>query len=74
MLSPTKGIICFGNKGKLSPRYTGPYLVTARVGALAYRLQLPESMSGLHLVFHVSMLRKYLEDPEQKIEVEQVHI
>jgi hypothetical protein len=57
-VSLTNGIARFGNKGKLSPRYIGPYLITARVGSLAYRLQLPESMAGVHPVFHVSMLRK----------------
>jgi hypothetical protein len=63
-VSPTKGIVRFGTRGKLNPRYIGPYLITARVGSLAYGLQLPESMSGVHPVFHVSMLRKYLKDPE----------
>jgi hypothetical protein len=69
-VSPTKGIVRFGTRGKLNPRYVGPYLITARVGSLAYYLQLPESMSGVHPVFHVSMLRKYLKDPEQRMEVE----
>ena len=73
-MSLTKGVVCFGTRGNLSPRYIGPYMITARVGALGYRLQLPESMSGVHPVFHVSMLRKYLEDPEQKIEAEPVII
>jgi hypothetical protein len=73
-VSPTKGIVRFGTRGKLNPRYIGPYLITARVGSLAYRLQLPESMSGVHPVFHVSMLRKYLKDPEQRMEAEPVII
>jgi hypothetical protein len=73
-VSPTKGIVRFGIKGKLSPRYFGPYLITARVGSLAYRLQLPESMAGVHLVFHVSMLRKYIGDPELKIEADPIII
>ena len=67
-VSPTKGVVRFGTRGKLSPRYIGPYMITARVGALAYRLQLPELMSGVHPMFHVSMLRKYLKDPEHKID------
>jgi hypothetical protein len=62
-VSSTKGIIRFGIKGKLSPRYIGPYLITTRVGSLAYRLQLPESMARVHPVFHVSMLRKCIRDP-----------
>jgi hypothetical protein len=50
-MSLTKQIVCFGIKGKLSPRYIGSYLIMARVGSLAYRLQLPESMVGVRLVF-----------------------
>jgi len=50
-VSPTKGIVRFGTRGKLSLRYIGSYMITARVGALAYRLQLPESMSGVTLCF-----------------------
>jgi hypothetical protein len=73
-VSPTKGIVYFGIKGKLSPRYIGPYLITARVGSLAYHLQLPESMDGVHPVFHISMLRKYIRDPELKIEVDPIII
>jgi hypothetical protein len=73
-VSPTKGIVRFGIKGKLSPRYIGPYLITAQVGSLAYHLQLPESMAGVHPVFHVSMLRKYIRDPELKIEADSIII
>jgi hypothetical protein len=73
-VSPTKGVVRFGTKGKLSPRYIGPFLITARIGKLAYRLELPQSMSGVHNVFHVSMLRKYLHDPEQRIELEHIII
>jgi hypothetical protein len=73
-VSPTKGIVRFGIKEKLSPIYIGPYLIIARVGFLAYRLQLPESMAGVHPVFHVSMLRKYIRDPELKIKVDPIII
>ena len=69
-MSSTKGVVHFGTRGKLSTRYIGPYMITARVGALAYHLHLPESMSGVHPVFHISMLRKYLKDPEQKMDAE----
>lgn len=58
-VSPTKGVVRFGTKGKLSPRYIGPFSIVERVGILAYRLELPESMKGVHDVFHISMLRKY---------------
>jgi hypothetical protein len=73
-VSPTKGIVHFGIKWKLSPRYIGPYLIIARVGSLAYRLQLTESMARVHPVFHISMLRKYIRDPELKIEVDPIII
>jgi hypothetical protein len=73
-VSPTKGIIRFGIKGKLSPRYIGPYLIIARVDNLAYRLQLLESMARVHQVFHVSMLRKYIRDLELKIEADPIII
>ncbi|WVZ50601.1 LOW QUALITY PROTEIN: hypothetical protein U9M48_001841 [Paspalum notatum var. saurae] len=73
-VSPIKGIVRFGTKGKLSPRYVGPFTIVARVGKLAYRLELPESIKGVHNVFHVSMLRKYLRDPEHHITLEPVTI
>jgi hypothetical protein len=71
-VSPTKGIVRFGATGKLSLRYIGPFVIIARVGSLAYRLQLTESMKGVHNVFHVSMLRKYLPDLEHKIDLESI--
>jgi hypothetical protein len=73
-VSPTKGVIRFNIKGKLSPRYIGPFVIVARVGKLAYRLELPESMKGVHNVFHVSMLRKYFRDPERQITMEPIVI
>jgi hypothetical protein len=73
-VSPTKGIVHFGIKGKLRPRYIGPHLITARVGSLTYQLQLSESMARVHLVFHVSMLRKYITDTEQRIEADPIII
>ena len=60
---PKRGVIRFGKRGKLSPRYIGPFEVLERVGAVAYRLALPPSLSSTHEVFHVSMLRKYTPDP-----------
>jgi hypothetical protein len=74
IVSPTKGIVRFGATGKLSPRYIGPFVIIARVGRLAYRLQLPESMKGVHNLFHVSMLRKYFLDPEHKIDLESITV
>jgi hypothetical protein len=71
-VSPTKGIVRFGATRKLSPRYIGPFVIIARVGSLAYRLQLPNSMKGVHNVFHVSMLRKYLPNLEHKIDLRSI--
>ena len=60
---PKKGVIMFDKRGKLSPRFIGPFEILERIGTVAYRLALPPSMSGVHKVFHVSMLRKYTPDP-----------
>jgi hypothetical protein len=73
-VSPTKGIVHFGIKGKRSRRYIGPYLISTRVGSLGYHIQLPESLAGVHPVFHVSMLRKYIRDPKLKIEADLIII
>ena len=59
---PKRGVIRFGKRGKLSPRYIRPFELLEREGAVAYRLALPPSMSSVHEVFHVSMLRKYTPD------------
>ena len=59
---PKRGVVRFGKQGKLSPRFIGPFEVLERVGAVAYRLALPPSLSGVHEVFHVSMHRKYTPD------------
>ena len=56
-------MVRFGKRGKLRPRYIGPYEITQRMGAIAYQLALPIEMSRVHDVFHVSMLRKYVADP-----------
>ena len=56
-------MIRFGKRGKLSQRYIGPFEVLERVGVVAYRLALPSSLSSIHEIFHVSMLRKYTPDP-----------
>ncbi|CAN6725111.1 unnamed protein product [Malus baccata var. baccata] len=66
-LSPWKGVVRFGKKGKLSPRYIGPYMITEQVGEVPYRLELPPELSKVHDVFHVSMLRHYVRDPSYMI-------
>ena len=62
-ISPWKGVLRFGKRGKLSPRYIGPYRIVERIGEVAYRLELPSDLDRIHDVFHVSMLRKYIPDP-----------
>ena len=58
-----RGVVRFGKRGKLSPRFIGPFEILERVGTVAYRLALLPSMSGVHEVFHVSMLWRYTLDP-----------
>ena len=61
-------------KGKLAPRYVGPYEILQRIGTLAYRLALPPSLSGIHDVFHVSMLRKYEPDPSHVLDISEIQL
>ena len=61
-VSPMRGVKRFVKKGKLSPRFVGPFEILERVGQVAYRLALPPALAGVHNVFHVSMLRKYISD------------
>ena len=67
-VSPTKGIMRFGKKGKLSPRHVGPFEVLEKIGEVAYILALPQNFSHVHLMFHVSMLRKYVADPSHVLD------
>jgi len=61
-ISPTRGVIRFGSQGKLSPRFIEPFEVLERLREVAYRLALPPSLDGMHDVFHVSQLRRYVRD------------
>ena len=63
-----RGEVRFRKQGKLSPRFIRPFEVLKRVGAVAYRLALPPSLSGFHEVFHVSMIRKYTPDPNHVVD------
>ena len=65
---PKREVVRFGNRGKLSPRFIGPFEILEKVGTVAYRLALPPSMSSVHEVFHVSMLRRYTPDPAHVVD------
>nr|XP_009779826.1 PREDICTED: uncharacterized protein LOC104228966 [Nicotiana sylvestris] len=67
-VSPMKGMMWFGKRGKLSPRFIGPYEILDRVGAVAYHLALLPELYFIHPVFHVSMLRKCISDSSQVLE------
>ena len=69
-----KGVMRFEKKGKLSPRYIGPFEILERIGKLAYRLALPPELSSVHNVFHVSMLRKYESDHSHVLENEPIEV
>jgi hypothetical protein len=64
-----KGVSRFGVKGKLAPRYIGPFPILEKCGLVAYRVQLPESLSAVHNVFHVSQLKKCLRIPDRTMDV-----
>ena len=65
---PKRGMLRFGKWGKLSLRYIGPFEILERVGTIVYQLALPSSLSSVHEVFHVSMLRKYTPDPNHIVD------
>ena len=73
-VSPTRGVRRFGVKGKLSPRYIGPFEILERVGEVAYKLALPPALDGVHSVFHVSQLRQYVPDPSHKLNYEELEV
>ena len=69
-VSHSKGVVRFGKKGKLNPRFIGPFEILERIGSVAYKIALPPSMCHIHNIFHMSMLRKYIPDPSHVIEYE----
>ena len=71
---PKRRVVRFGKRGKLSPRFIGPFKIFKRVGTVAYRLALPPSMSGVHEVFHVSMLRRYTPDPPHVVDWGEIEV
>ncbi|GKC90002.1 hypothetical protein Tco_1150651 [Tanacetum coccineum] len=73
-VSPWKGVIRFGKKGKLTPRYVGPFEILKRIGAVAHRLRLPEELSSVHDTFHVSNLKKCLADVNMHVPLDEIKI
>ena len=71
---PTRGVVRFGKRDKLSPRFVGPFEILERVGTVMYQLALPPSMSSVHEVFHVSMLWEYTPDPTHVVDWGQIEV
>jgi hypothetical protein len=73
-VSPMKGVNRFGIKGKLAPRYVGPFEMLAQCGSVAYKVKLADHLSAIHNVFHVSQLKKCLQLPDKVVEVSDVDL
>ncbi|GJR86265.1 putative reverse transcriptase domain-containing protein [Tanacetum coccineum] len=72
--SPWKGVVHFRKKGKLAPRFVGPFEIIEKVGPVAYRLDLPEELNGVHDTFHVSNLKKCLADPTLQVPLDEIRV
>nr|GFB48434.1 putative reverse transcriptase domain-containing protein [Tanacetum cinerariifolium] len=72
-VSPWKGVVRFGKRGKLNPRYVGPFKLIKRVGSVAYKLELPEELSRVHNTFHVSNLKKYYANEPLAVPLDGLH-
>ncbi|GKC66442.1 putative reverse transcriptase domain-containing protein, partial [Tanacetum coccineum] len=73
-VSPWKGVVRFGKKGKLAPRYVGPFEIPERIGPVAYQLRLPEELSGVHDMFHMSNLKKCLADASLHVSLNEIMV
>nr|GEU66668.1 putative reverse transcriptase domain-containing protein [Tanacetum cinerariifolium] len=67
-------IVRFGKKGKLAPKFVGPFEITERLGPVAYKLRQPEELNGIHETFHVSNLKKCLADPILQIALDEIQV
>ena len=73
-MSPWKGVVRFGKKGKSVPRYVGPFEIIERIGSVAYRLKLLQELSSVHDTFHVSNLKKCLADETLHVPLDEIQI
>ncbi|GJT42617.1 putative reverse transcriptase domain-containing protein [Tanacetum coccineum] len=73
-VSPWKGVVRFGKRGKLSPRYIGSFKILARVGPVAYTLELPEELKGIHSTFHASNLKKCLAKGDSVVPMDEIQL
>ncbi|GJS96021.1 putative reverse transcriptase domain-containing protein [Tanacetum coccineum] len=73
-VAPWKGVMRFGKRGKLNPRYIGPFRIIERIGPVAYRLELPQKLSRVHNVFHICNLKKCLSDDTLVIPLEEIQL
>ncbi|GKC16407.1 hypothetical protein Tco_1013189 [Tanacetum coccineum] len=73
-VSPWKGVVRFGKKGKLAPRFVGPFEIVKKAGLVAYRLRLPEELNGVHDTFHVSILKKCLADLTLQVPLDEIQV
>ncbi|GJZ65541.1 retrovirus-related pol polyprotein from transposon TNT 1-94 [Tanacetum coccineum] len=73
-VTPWKGVVRFGKKGKLAPRYVGPFKILERIGLVAYRLRLPEELNSVHHTFHVSNQKKCLADANLHVPLDEINV
>ncbi|GJV67983.1 hypothetical protein Tco_1483492 [Tanacetum coccineum] len=73
-VSPWKGVVHFGKKEKLAPRFVGPFEIVKKVGHVAYRLDLPKELNGVHDTFHVSNLKECLADPTSQVPLDEIQV
>ncbi|GKF21737.1 hypothetical protein Tco_0070375 [Tanacetum coccineum] len=73
-VSPSKGVIRFGKKGKLAPRFVGPFEITEWISPVAYRLRLPEELNGVHDTFYVPNLKKCLADETLQVPLDKIQV